>query len=102
MKAQEFLRTSTRLIAATAVVLLASAAFSITPKESVLYHFKGGSDGATPSASLVADVAGNLYGTTASGGTSSLGTVFEVSPPGTVWTETVLYSFAGGNDGANP
>jgi uncharacterized repeat protein (TIGR03803 family) len=102
MKAQEFLRTSTRLIAAIAVVLLASAAFAITPKESVLYRFKGGSDGATPSASLVEDSAHNLYGTTTSGGTSNLGTVFEVSPPGTAWTESVLYNFAGGNDGANP
>jgi uncharacterized repeat protein (TIGR03803 family) len=84
------------------MVIFTSAAFSVTPKESVLYHFKGGTDGATPAAGLVADVLGNLYGTTTSGGTSNLGTVFEVSPPGTVWTETVLYNFAGGNDGANP
>jgi uncharacterized repeat protein (TIGR03803 family) len=103
MKSQVFPRTSTRAFTTAALILLfASLAFAITPKESVLYRFKGGTDGATPTAGLVADASGNLYGTTYAGGTSSLGTVFEVSPPGTVWTETVLYSFAGGNDGANP
>ncbi len=103
MKAQELLHTVTRsLIAGVVIAMFASAAFSVTPKESVLYHFKGGSDGAAPAASLVEDSAHNLYGTTTSGGTSNLGTVFEISPPGTVWTETVLYSFAGGSDGANP
>jgi len=103
MKAQEFLRTSARsLVALAAIALFASAAIAVTPKESVLYRFKGGADGANPSAGMIADSAGNLYGTTSSGGTSNLGTVFEVSPPGTAWTESVLYSFAGGSDGANP
>src|ERR1700733_10990555 len=49
---------------------------------------------------------GVLYGTTEGGGTSNNGTVFSLTPPGPpggVWTETVLYSFAGSpNDGANP
>jgi len=47
----------------------------------------------------VRDAAGNLYGTTESGGTYDLGTVFEVSADG---TETVLYSFTGLGDQANP
>ena len=43
--------------------------------------------------------AGNLYGTTEFGGASGQGVVFKLSPGG---TETVLYSFTGGNDGAFP
>ncbi|HEY3778600.1 MAG TPA: choice-of-anchor tandem repeat GloVer-containing protein [Rhizomicrobium sp.] len=65
----------------------------------VLYTFKGGSDGSGPVASLIRDAAGNLYGTTEYGGTSGFGTVFRFAPDG---TETVLYSFAGGEDGAYP
>jgi hypothetical protein len=75
--------------------------------ETVLYVFQGNTsgDGATPEGGLVIDSAGNLYGTTAYGGTGNCmllgtsvgcGTVYEVSPPkqkGGPWTETVLYSF---------
>jgi len=43
----------------------------------------------------VADKAGNLYGTTYQGGTNNLGTVFELTLSGGVWTETLLHSFAG-------
>jgi uncharacterized repeat protein (TIGR03803 family) len=72
--------------------------------EKVLYSFQGGSDGANPYAGLIADSAGNLYGTTSAGGPGTCefggcGTVFKVAPDG---TETVLYSFLGGNDGAMP
>jgi 6-phosphogluconolactonase len=68
--------------------------------ESVLYSFTGGNDGTYPYADLV-DVDGTLYGTTYEGGTSGYyGTVFEINP--STGEETVLYSFAGGNDGANP
>jgi uncharacterized repeat protein (TIGR03803 family) len=67
--------------------------------ETVVYSFKGGSDGAGPQGDLIADKAGNLYGTTGLGGASSDGTVFKLSPNG---TETVLYSFKGGTDGLAP
>ena len=81
--------------------------------ETVLYVFKGQAyrDGATPEGSVIIDGAGNLYGTTGYGGTGpctllggpvGCGTVYEVSPParsGDSWTEKVLYSFQGGNDG---
>jgi uncharacterized repeat protein (TIGR03803 family) len=69
--------------------------------ETVLYSFRGPAqgDGEYPRAGLVADSAGNLYGTTEFGGTANDGTVFKLAPDG---TETVLYSFTGGNDGANP
>ena len=70
-----------------------------TGKETVLYSFKGKSDGKTPMAGLVRDAAGNLYGTTEFGGASGAGVVFKLGPSG---KETVLYPFTGGADGANP
>src|SRR5271165_253931 len=48
----------------------------------VLYKFKKASKGLAPSGPLVMDSNGNLYGTTAYGGTSNLGTVFELQPNG--------------------
>jgi uncharacterized repeat protein (TIGR03803 family) len=64
-----------------------------------LHNFAGGADGSNPQSSLLMDAKGNLYGTTFAGGTSGLGTVFKVTKAG---KETVLYSFAGVNDGAAP
>lgn len=64
-----------------------------------LYSFSGGNDGAGPMAALVQGNNGNFYGTTTSGGISNAGTVFLISTNGGL---TNLYSFAGGNDGANP
>ena len=62
--------------------------------EIVLYAFTGGSDGASPYSPLLLDRLGNLYGTTANGGANGYGgVVFELSPAGASWTETVLYSF---------
>jgi uncharacterized repeat protein (TIGR03803 family) len=63
-----------------------------------------GGDGAMPTGAL-ADVSGVLYGTTFYGGSSGQGTAFQLlSPlgPGGSWTEQAVYSFMGGNDGANP
>jgi uncharacterized repeat protein (TIGR03803 family) len=72
--------------------------------ETVLHEFNG-KDGAEPYAGLIFDAAGNLYGATSVGGTSSccgFGTVFKLSPGANgKWTETVLHSF-NGKDGANP
>jgi uncharacterized repeat protein (TIGR03803 family) len=65
----------------------------------VLYSFRGGSDGAYPTHTGLADVNGILYGVTSSGGTASNGTAFKITTAG---KETVLYSFLGGNDGAQP
>jgi|HubBroStandDraft_4_1064222.scaffolds.fasta_scaffold00006_166 uncharacterized repeat protein (TIGR03803 family) len=76
--------------------------FSITPSgtETVLHSFAGKpKDGSYP-ASALHDVGGTLYGTTGSGGTNDLGTVFSITPSG---AETVLYSFKGGTaDGTSP
>src|SRR5580693_1051299 len=63
-----------------------------TGKETVLYNFSGGVDGATPNAGLVRDAAGNLYGTTYLGGAYDWGTAFMVDASG---NETVLHSFNG-------
>ena len=75
-------------------------------KETVLYTFRGGTDGSGPSGNLVFDTVGNLYGTTFRGGsgtcTGGCGTVFELSPKGGSWMETVLYRFQDGSDGALP
>ena len=71
--------------------------------EQTLYNFTGGTDGGTPLSSLVKDAAGNLYGTTFVGGVYGAGEVFELSPNTSGgWTQSVLYSFTGGADGANP
>lgn len=72
--------------------------------ESVVYEFKGGSDGAYPATELLQDAAGNLYGTTRGGGDLSpacafingCGVVFKLDRHG---NESVLYAFKGGSDG---
>jgi len=68
-------------------------------KETVLYSFTGGVDGANPYAGVTLDSAGNLYGTTYQGGAANLGVVFKVDLSG---QETVLHTFTGVLDGANP
>jgi len=74
--------------------------------EAVLYSLCSApscTDGADPVDSpVIFDSAGNLYGTASGGGAYGNGVVFELSPVGTSWTETVLHSFGGGADGANP
>jgi uncharacterized repeat protein (TIGR03803 family) len=71
-------------------------------RETYVYSFSGLPDGSTPLAAVVADAAGNLYGTTNAGGASNLGTVFELSPSGSGYVETILHSFSGQPDGRNP
>ena len=71
--------------------------------ETVLYRFTGGDDGGNPYTPVILDAAGNIYGTTQSGGSANLGAVFELSPTGSSWTESVLYSFMGlPDDGSQP
>ena len=67
-----------------------------------LYAFKDSPDGALPYGSVVFDKTGNLYGTTYYAGASDLGTVYKLTHTGGTWTESVLYSFKGGTDGASP
>jgi len=88
--------------------------FKLTPPVSVcksaacywaltdLYVFASGTDGQSPEyGDLVWDQKGNIYGTTYFGGTSNLGTVYELTPSGKGYTESFLYSFSG-PDGAYP
>ncbi|HEX4157321.1 MAG TPA: choice-of-anchor tandem repeat GloVer-containing protein, partial [Rhizomicrobium sp.] len=75
--------------------------FKIAPDgaETVLHTFIGGSDGISPDDGLARDKAGNLYGTTSSGGTLGFGVVFKLAPDG---TEMILHSFGGTLDGEDP
>jgi uncharacterized repeat protein (TIGR03803 family) len=85
------------------VILALGATASAKWKESVLYSFQGGTDGATPAGGVVFDKAGNLYGANSWGGfggcpSPGCGTVFQISPPkqkGGAWTETTIYAFRG-------
>ncbi len=77
--------------------------FRISPNGSYTnLHFFAGhpGDGASPYAGLAQGSDGNFYGTTVSGGTHNLGTVFKIAPSGSCM---ILYNFGGfANDGANP
>src|SRR5260370_16737108 len=96
-----------QLLPTLALLLMAGASRppAAAGTERVLYTFHGGVDGVGPFAGVIADAAGNLYGTTSAGGGTGTGcggtgcgTVFQLFPPTTVgaaWTETVLYSFQG-------
>lgn len=69
--------------------------------ETVLYSFTGGVDGGNPwYGDLAFDRAGNIYGTTAYGGTQNVGALFKLSSSHGVWTETVLHSFGATPDDA--
>jgi uncharacterized repeat protein (TIGR03803 family) len=83
--------------------------FKLTPKadgswtESVLYSFTGSEDGFALYAGLIFDQKGNLYGATAHGGVGGNGTVFKLAPNADgSWTESLIYSFLGGEDGGSP
>ena len=84
--------------------------FQLTPDangnwtEMTLYSLAGnGTDGSYPYGGVVFDAAGNLYGTTYSGGAYNGGTVFQLTPAGNGnWTETVLHSLGKNKDGINP
>jgi len=107
MKSALFPRRLARVQSILVLVLILVGIAQAGPTEKVLYRFQGGTDGFEPLGTLVADRAGNLYGTTTSGGTGDCnggcGTVYELSPnPDGSWTETLLYSFVGGDDGAFP
>jgi uncharacterized repeat protein (TIGR03803 family) len=85
--------------------------FRLTPgphgrwKEIVIYDFKPGASGWFPGAGVVMDKAGNLYGTTDSGGEPfcDCGVIYKLAPgPKGKWTYTVLHEFGIGDDGGVP
>jgi uncharacterized repeat protein (TIGR03803 family) len=66
-----------------------------------LYEFTGEPDGSVPIGGLVFGQDGNIYGSTQyGGGQDNPGTIYELTPSGGGWTETVLYRFTGGSDGS--
>jgi uncharacterized repeat protein (TIGR03803 family) len=73
--------------------------------ENVIHTFLSGSDGGFPMAGLAIDGAGNLYGTTRTGGDPhcQCGAVYELTPQQNgQWSETTIHAFTGGNDGSDP
>jgi uncharacterized repeat protein (TIGR03803 family) len=84
------------------------AVFELSPNgedwsEKIIYSFGPGPGGFTPYLSYVIfDSSGNLYGTASGGGEYYGGVVYELTPAGSDWTETPLYSFTGGTDGGSP
>jgi uncharacterized repeat protein (TIGR03803 family) len=89
----------------TALIVAAMASAAHAGKYQVLYTFHGfpAADGANPDAAPIMDSKGDLYGTTEAGGSAACGVVYRLhkSRSGT-WTETVLHSFACGDDGEGP
>ncbi|HEY1612936.1 MAG TPA: choice-of-anchor tandem repeat GloVer-containing protein [Rhizomicrobium sp.] len=83
--------------------MLCAASGHAAPKKTkftVLYSFEGNStSGGSPFSSMIQDKAGNFYGTTTTGGTVGVGTVFKLAPDG---TETVLHAFSDGSEGGIP
>jgi uncharacterized repeat protein (TIGR03803 family) len=86
------------------------AAFELTPNSgggwnySVIHNFKSFvGDSTSPYGGLILDNSGNLYGTATSGGATTLGTVYELSPAANdSWVETILYNFGYNDDANNP
>jgi uncharacterized repeat protein (TIGR03803 family) len=72
-------------------------------KEKVLHKFGANktTDGAAPIGGVTLDAAGNLYGTTSSGGSYGYGTVFSLLA-GSKWMEHILHNFQNATDGTNP
>jgi uncharacterized repeat protein (TIGR03803 family) len=91
-------------ILSLALLLLAATALAHGGTETVLHSFGSRHDGQNPASTLIFDTAGNLYGTTAAGGTAGFGTVFKLTPNSGGFTESVVYSFRGSanDDGAFP
>jgi uncharacterized repeat protein (TIGR03803 family) len=93
MRQKKFWFRVSGILAVLAIAIMLPTGTVAASKYKVLHRFKG-KDGGSPDAGLILDGAGNLYGTTAGGGTANGGAVFKLAPnaDGT-WAESVLYSF---------
>jgi uncharacterized repeat protein (TIGR03803 family) len=87
------------LLAVAASVLVSAGSVSAQPYFDVLHVFDPTTEGTTLAGALIQGTDGDFYGTTTSGGPLSFGTVFKMTPRGSV---TILHAFAGGADGARP
>ena len=73
-----------------------------TWQERVLHRFGHGQDGGQPTNGVAFDRSSNFYGTANLGGAYNNGAIFEVTHSDGYWTESLIYSFTGGNDGGTP
>jgi len=102
-------------ICVTVVCLAAPVVRSIRPQvaqaqsiETILWNFAGSPDGADPTAGIIEDASGALYGTTELGGiyggrrSKGLGTAFKLNPNGPGYSEQIIWSFGNGRDGMLP
>jgi uncharacterized repeat protein (TIGR03803 family) len=102
-------RTALARIFVFAVAAAVSCSFTQAQTFSVIHHFTGAADGATPYGAVSLDQQGNLYGTASAGGftgnnctNTGCGTVFKLTHRGANWIFTPLYSFQGNSDGITP
>ncbi len=70
--------------------------------EKVIYTFNNTGDGGSPQSGVIVDSAGNVYGTTPTGGPGNVGTVFELSASEGHWSEQVIYAFDTSLDAGPP
>src|SRR5437588_1911087 len=104
---RSFRRRQAELAVSAAILALGIGTGPVSAASVVIHDFGGANDGIMPFSGLVADSSGALYGTTQHGGNtggSGFGTVFKLTPPqvqGGAWTETILYNFQNGSDGAS-
>src|ERR1700678_1379876 len=102
MRRYETLSNTKIAIVTLSLMLIASSPLSSAQSFRVIHSFGAPGDGATPSAGLVLDGQGNLYGTTGGGGPNGLGTVFELQPnQNGTWSEDLIKGFSG-SDGCAP
>ncbi|MFZ0228343.1 MAG: choice-of-anchor tandem repeat GloVer-containing protein, partial [Mycobacterium sp.] len=105
MKKREFELAAGRLLALAAMALTLVASSWAASTETVLHTFTGtleggGPDGDDPTAGLIADAQGNLYGTTFFGGSGQSGIVFKLThKPDGSYAESIIYTFPFSEDG---
>jgi uncharacterized repeat protein (TIGR03803 family) len=101
MASKSFHGFTTQFLGFIMVIALFSPAWAASNGK-VIYNFTGGNDGGDPATQLAFDNSGNAYGTTVTGGAFGCGTVFELTPSGSHWRLSTLYSFTCLEDGKNP